>query len=52
MKRQISKVKDHSHDTNKYRGVPDSICNLKYGTPKDIPVVFHRNVSLEENLIV
>ena len=34
-------VIDHCHYTGKYRGAAYSISNLKYNTPKKIPVVFH-----------
>ena len=35
------KVRDHCHYTGKYRGAAHDICNLRYKTPKEIPVVFH-----------
>ena len=35
------KVKDHCHYTGKFRGAANNICNLRYKTPKKIPVVFH-----------
>ena len=35
------KVKDHCHYTGKYRGADYSVCNLRYKSPKEIPVVFH-----------
>ena len=35
------KVRDHCHYTGKFKGAAHSICNLKYKTPKEIPVVFH-----------
>ena len=38
------KVRDHCHYTEKFREAAHSICNLRYKTPKEIPVVFH-NVS-------
>ena len=31
---------DHCHYTEKYRGA-HNICNLRYKTPKEIPVIFH-----------
>ena len=34
------KVQDHSHCTREYQGATCSICNLRYKTPKEIPVVF------------
>ena len=35
------KVRDHCHFTGKYRGAAHDICNLRYKTPKEIPLVFH-----------
>ena len=35
------KVRDHCHYTGKFRRAARSICNLRYKTPKEIPVVFH-----------
>ena len=35
------KVRDHCHYTGKFRGAAHSICNLRYKTLKEIPVVFH-----------
>ena len=35
------KVYNHCHYTGKYRGDAHSICNLRYRTLKEIPVVFH-----------
>ena len=35
------KIGDHCHHTRKYRGAAHSICNLRYKTPNEIPVVFH-----------
>ena len=34
-------VRDHCHYTGKFRGAAHNICNLRYKTPKEIPVVFH-----------
>ena len=36
------RVRDHCHYRDKYRCVAHSICNLKYKTPRDIVVVFHK----------
>ena len=38
------RVRDHCHYTEKFREAAHSICNLRYKTPKETPVVFH-NVS-------
>ena len=35
------KVKDHCHYTGNYRGAAHDICNLRYKTPKKIPLVLH-----------
>ena len=39
--KKYHKVKDHCHYTGKYRGAAHDICNLRYKTPEEIPVVFH-----------
>ena len=39
--RKHHKVRDHCHYTGKFRGAAQSICNLRYKTPKEIPIVFH-----------
>ena len=39
------RVKDHCHYIEKYKDVNHNICNLRYKTPKEIPVVFY-NVSV------
>ena len=35
------KVRDHCHYTEKYRGAAHDICNLRYKTPKETPVMSH-----------
>ena len=42
--KKYHKIKDNCHYTGKYRGAAHDICNLRYKTSKEIPVVFH-NVS-------
>ena len=37
-------VRDHCHYAGKYRGAADSICNLKFNVPNEIPVVFHNGL--------
>ena len=39
--KKYQRVRDHCHYTGKFRGAAHSICNLRYKTPKEIPVVFH-----------
>ena len=46
------RVRDHWHYTRKYLGVAHSICNLKYKTPKEIPVVFHNGSNYDYHFIV
>ena len=48
------KVKDHCHYTGKYRAAAHSICNLRYKTPKEVPVEFHNGSThdLKDNLNV
>ena len=35
------KIIDHDHYTGNYRGAAHSICNLRYETQREIPVVIH-----------
>ena len=46
------KVRDHCHYTGKFRGVAHSICNLRYKTPKEIPVVFHNGSTYDYHFII
>ena len=39
--KKYHKVRDYCHCTGNFRGAARSICNLRYKTPKVIPVVFH-----------
>ena len=36
----------------KYRGVAQSICNLKYNLPKKVPIVFNNGSNYEYNFII
>ena len=38
--RNYSKIRNHFHYTGKYRGAAHGIYNVRYKTPKEIPVVF------------
>ena len=40
------KVRDHCHYTGKNGGAAHSICNLRYKTSKEIPIVFHNGSTL------
>ena len=46
------KVRDNCHYTEKFRGAADSICNLRYKTPKKIPVVFHNSSTYDYHFII
>ena len=35
--------KDHCHYTEKFRAGAHSICNLRYKTPKETPIVFNND---------
>ena len=38
--KKYPKVTDHFYHAVKYRGAAHDICNLRYKTPQEIPVVF------------
>ena len=46
------KVRDHCHYTGKYRGPAHMICNLRYGIPSYIPVVFHNLLGYDAHLFI
>ena len=46
------KVRDHCHYTGKFRGVAHSICNLRYKTPREIPVVLHNGSTYDYHFII
>ena len=47
-----NKLRDHFHYTGKFRRAADSICNLRYKTPKEIPVVFHNGSTYDYHFII
>ena len=49
--KKYQKVRDHSHYKGKYRGAAHSICNLRYKTLKEIPVVFHNDSTYDYHSI-
>ena len=46
------KVRGHCHYTGKFRGAAHSICNLRYKTPKEIPIVFHNGSTYDYHFII
>ena len=50
--KKYCKVRDHSHFTGEYRGMAQSICNLKYSVPKKIPIVFHNGSNCDYQFII
>ena len=45
-------VKDHCHYTGKYRRAVHNVCNLRYKTPKEIPIVFHNGLTYDYHFII
>ena len=45
------KVRDHCHYTGKCRGAAHNMCNLRYKTPKEIPVAFHNGSTYDYHFI-
>ena len=46
------KVRNHCHYTGKFRRAAHSICNLRYKTPKEIPVVLHNGSTNDYHFII
>ena len=49
---EYHKVRDHCHFTGKYRGTAHNICNLRYKTPKEIPLVSHNGSTYDYHFII
>ena len=47
----IYKVRDHCHETGKYREPACKICNLRYKQQNFIPVIFHNGSGYDFNLL-
>ena len=45
-------VRDHDHYTGLYRGAAHSICNLRYSTQRDVPVVIHDGSNYDFHLLI
>ena len=50
--KNLMKVMDHDHYTGKYRGVAHFICNLRYKTQEDNPVVIRNGCNYDFHLII
>ena len=50
--RKYHKIKDHCHFTGKYFTAAHNICNLRYKTPKEIPVIFHNGSTYDYHFII
>ena len=50
--KKYRQVKDHCPYTIKYRGAAHDICNLRYKTPKEIPIVLHNGSTYDYHLII
>ena len=46
------KIRDHCHDTGKFRGAAHSGCNLRYKVPKEIPIVFHNGSAYDYHFVI
>ena len=47
----VNKVRDHCHETGKYRGPACKICNLRHKQQNFIPVIFHNGSGYYFNLL-
>ena len=50
--KKMIKVRDHCHDTGKYRGTAHSKCNLNYKIVQEIPVLFHNGSVYDYHFII
>ena len=50
--RLYHKVRDHCHYTWNFRGAAHDNCNLRYNTPKKIPIVFHNGSTYDYYFII
>ena len=46
------KVRDPCHYTGKFKGTAHSIWNLRYKTPKEIPIIFHNGTTYDYHFII
>ena len=50
--KKYGKVRDHCHYAGEYRGAAQSISNLTYSVPKNIPMVFHNGSNYGYHFII
>ena len=46
------KLRNYCHYTGKFRGAAYSICNLRYRTPEEIPIVFYNGSTYDYHFII
>ena len=49
---EYRKVRDHDLDTGKFRSAAHSICNLRYSTTREIPVISHNGTNYDYHFII
>ena len=47
----VNKVRDHCHQTGRYRGPACNVCNLNYKHQNFIPLIFHNGKGYDFNLL-
>ena len=52
LNKKYFKVKDNCHYTGECRGAAHSICNLRYKTPKEIPIVLQNSSTYDYHFII
>ena len=50
--KKYHEVRDNSHYKGTFRGAAHNICNLRYKTPKEIPVVFPNRSTYDYHFII
>ena len=46
------KVRSHCHFADKFRGAAHNICNIRYKTSKESPIVFHNGSKYDYHFII
>ena len=52
MIKKFSRFRDHCHYTGEYTGAAQSICNLNYGIPKEITLIFHKGSNCNYHFLI